>query len=1122
MNPSAKRSGTGNGIRAIGLSIAASLVLVGTVLGQSKDPSPPTSRVLTNFTELWTLTRQEKSEPQRIQTEVVIDYFDAEWNSAWGECHGTRLFLPLGDSPTPLKPGQRVAIDGLISPMQQRMIWDRTRLTILDEGLDRPAEKVINMADNPVRLKGHKIQVEGLIDSQKIDPTHISINFIANGMTATVYVLRDPASRLPFKNGDFIRVNCIYAPQLNRDGQLVNLDLWAARQTDVQVTGSLRTDERFATPRTPIEDILEDLHTNQLVCVRGVVHKHEAGKWAVIWDDTGQVTLLSKQTMPMEVGDRVEAVGYPYVVGIRQFLRNGLYRPAPPQSKAAASIAPPQLRLTEQVRELTREEAGRGVPVQLRASVLWSHPGIPFAYVQDGSGGIRVLNPKWDAPETSKPGTIVLLEGTTSKGDFVPAITNAELRRVGWWNLYAEPAQLVHLEQAMTGMDEGCWVEMRGYVRHVTATNGLRRIELTTTSGEFEAWVASSRGLKSLEGSIVRVLGVCTASANPRHQLTGIQIWIPESRFILVEEPESADLFSAPLRPLDSLRRFSTESGLHRRIRTSGTVILHEPGRYLYVQDGVDAVLALSRQSDRLKLGDRVEVVGFPGNQGRRILLREAAYRRLGPGAEPVPIRIPAANSVDLELEGLLATADGVLLNSSEKNRETRLLIHARNSTFEVSLDSTQARASNPAALFVPGNRLAVTGVYEVQSDEYGNPRSFLLRLRSWNDVRLLQRAPWWTLAHLLWLLLGVLAVSILALAWGLLISHKNRLLRTAQTQLKSVNDLLEQRVEERTRELELQVSAKERARAELAEAQEHLVLTSRKAGMAEVATGVLHNVGNVLNSVNVSASILKERLRHCPMESVGKAAALLRKNEGQLPRFLTDDPKGRAIPGYLEKLGNILVQDKNEMRTEFELLVKNIDHIKVIVAMQQSYAKIGGVLEELDPKDLLEDALQINSASLLRERIQLVREYQPTPRVLVDRHKVLQILVNLVSNARHALESKPSGRVLTLAVSATAPDQVQIVVRDNGAGITPENLDRIFSQGFTTRKDGHGFGLHSGSIAAKELGGSLTVESAGPDQGAAFYLRLPGTAPISISPAPVPVDPPVADRELPQPSLPG
>ena len=159
---------------------------------------------------------------------------------------------------------------------------------------------------------------------------------------------------------------------------------------------------------------------------------------------------------------------------------------------------------------------------------------------------------------------------------------------------------------------------------------------------------------------------------------------------------------------------------------------------------------------------------------------------------------------------------------------------------------------------------------------------------------------------------------------------------------------------------------------------------------------------------------------------------------------------------------------------------------------MQQSHARAGGILEALDPMGLVEDALQINRAALDRHGVQLVRDYHPVPQVLVDRHKVLQILVNLISNAKHALAEKDSDKKVVLTIHANGADRVRLIVSDNGIGIAPENRDRIFSQGFTTRRDGHGFGLHGGANAAREIGGSLTVHSEGTGRGATFTLELP------------------------------
>ena len=1079
-----------------------------TVYGQISNSPPSSERVLTNIYEIWEIPRADKAKPFQMRTEMVIYYFDAKWNVAWGDCLGRPAFLPIADSPTPIKAGQRIAIEGVIFPALERFDWNKTRVRILEDNVKLNPQPIRSVDWNPSESKGRFVTVEGLIDRQMDDPIHITLNFLTGGTAVTAYVLQDTNGQAPnFKVGDFVRMKCVYSPQFDRDEKLSDLVLWAARPADIEVIGSLKTDSRFDLPVVASDTIRDDTQTNNLLHVEGVVRSHEPGKWITLWDATGQIMVQSRQTQALRIGERVEAIGYPIVLGVQQCLRGGLYRLAQSTNRLASApgILPDQapLRLAEQIRVLSRDEAARHQPVLLRAIVTWQHAETPFTFLLDASGGIRVSNPKWDGPNTAIPGTLVTVRGEVAEGSFVPVVTNAVINRAGWWNL--GEARPVTLEQALTGLEDGRWVEMRGFVREITQEDGLVRLDLSTSSGEFEVRIPASQSFESLRGSVIQVQGVCDALANARHQLTGVQILTPEAKFIQVSEPAPDDLFATPLRPLGSLRRFNLQNALNQRTRTVGTVVLHVPGRYLCVQDGEDGVCALSQEKDELRPGDRVEVVGFPGNQGRRFLLREAVYRRTTGGAEPIPKQLPAAHAVDLDLEGLLAKAEGSLLNVVRKDGEVRLLVHTKDSAFEASLDSTKTDAILKLQTLELGSRLAVTGVYEVQSDEYGNPRSFLLRLRSAHDVRLLQNPPWWTLARMLWVLLGVLGISVVAMTWGFLISHKNKLLGQAQSELKVANDRLEHRVEERTRELQEQVTAKERARAELAEAQENLVLTSRQAGMAEVATGVLHNVGNVLNSVNVSTGVLSERLRRCSVESVAKAASLLHKNQDRLASFLTEDPKGKALPGFMEKLGDALVQDKQELQREIESLAKNIDHIKVIVLMQQSYAKIGGVLEELDPKDLLEDAVQINSATLQRNQIQTIRHYHPVPRVLVDRHKVLQILVNLVSNARYALGQDVPGKKLTLSIAATDPGLVRISVSDNGVGITPENMSRMFSHGFTTRKDGHGFGLHSGTITAKELGGSLTAHSEGLGHGATFVLELPAAGSAIQKPTPAP-----------------
>jgi len=287
-------------------------------------------------------------------------------------------------------------------------------------------------------------------------------------------------------------------------------------------------------------------------------------------------------------------------------------------------------------------------------------------------------------------------------------------------------------------------------------------------------------------------------------------------------------------------------------------------------------------------------------------------------------------------------------------------------------------------------------------------------------------------------------------------------------------------------------ITERKRAAAELADAHKQLVDISRQAGMAEVATGVLHNVGNVLNSVNVSTHMLAEYVGRSKAGELARVVVLLKRHQEDLGNFVTSHPQGRHLTAYLENLSQHLVLEREAAITELATLQEKVGHIRDIIVMQQNYAVVGGVQEPIDVTDLLEDSLRLSAAALTRHGVEIVRAYEDTPVINVDKHKALQILINLVTNAKCAcVESGKEDRRITLRV-ASLRERLQISVIDNGVGIAAEKLTRIFSHGFTTRKGGHGFGLHSGALAARELGGSLAVQSEGPGRGATFTLELP------------------------------
>jgi signal transduction histidine kinase len=303
---------------------------------------------------------------------------------------------------------------------------------------------------------------------------------------------------------------------------------------------------------------------------------------------------------------------------------------------------------------------------------------------------------------------------------------------------------------------------------------------------------------------------------------------------------------------------------------------------------------------------------------------------------------------------------------------------------------------------------------------------------------------------------------------------------KRAEEELSRYRDHLEELVVERTRELE--------------EAQSHLVDLSRRAGMAEVAAGVLHNVGNVMNSVNVGASVAREAVVDMPIDAVVMVADLINAHAHELDVFLLRDARGRKIPEYLDKLGKALSDRRRGVIGNIDYLLEHLDHMKRIVSAQQTYAKNGGVMEACSLGELLETALTLSAVGLRESHLQIVREIEPLPPLLVDRHRLLQIVVNLLSNARHALEERDGDepRVLKVIVRAAGEQNVCIEVEDNGIGIAPEVMSRIFSHGFTTRRNGHGFGLHNSANTAQAMNGRLTAHSRGRGLGARFVLQIP------------------------------
>jgi two-component system sensor histidine kinase ChiS len=279
----------------------------------------------------------------------------------------------------------------------------------------------------------------------------------------------------------------------------------------------------------------------------------------------------------------------------------------------------------------------------------------------------------------------------------------------------------------------------------------------------------------------------------------------------------------------------------------------------------------------------------------------------------------------------------------------------------------------------------------------------------------------------------------------------------------------------------------------DLQTAQAQLVEMAHRAGMTEIATGVLHNVGNVLNSVNISLTTVNSRLRKLNFEGPAKVATLIQAQGEQLAFFLQSDPRGKKLPEYLIKLSESHLAEQRAIFEEMDFLRDKLQDIRNIISAQQNYARRVSIREPIDLQGLVRDVLVMHAHSFTKHHIRLVRDFQVLPEAKLERLKLVQVLDNLVKNAIESIKSHTgSERALTVRIRSVGPDRAQIVVSDTGRGIERENLQKIFNYGFTTKRYGNGFGLHSAANAMMEMGGTIQVQSDGPGKGATFTIEFP------------------------------
>ena len=824
--------------------------------------------IITSFEGIWQIPDAEKHDARRVRLDLTVFFYDKYWNALWGRCAGTDAYLTLPEPSFPLKAGQQVRIEGLIVKANGTKI-DEAKVSLLADSVPLPEPLATpGQIGDTERFDKHRTTVEGFVDRvTRPDVHHLQFTLVAEGRTVIVQLLHDEENPAPTLEGELIQVKGIYSATNNPADTTPKIEVWVQSLKDIEIRGSFALNRQFDLPLTVI-DTLPAAAPDKLVRVAGAVRGQQPGKSLTIRDETGQMTLLTAQTQAVQLGEQVEAIGFPQLNGTEWQLRDSLFRRA-----ATLALAPTattrKLRLAEQLRELPPDEAGRSYPVQLSGVVTWANPAADFFFISDVSGGVCVFQP----PQKNTNfivGSKVTVAGVSASGKFTPVILASTVEVLATLDL--PKTRQVTLQQALTGIEEAQWVTMSGYVRSVAQDGPWARLELTTSAGEFDALLAWNQQLLKLRHSVVRMSGVCNALTNGKRQLTGIQLWVPSEQYLEIEEAEPADPFTVPVRSITSLRQFNSLQASNRRVRVAGVVVHHTPGLRLLIQEGTESLLVLSHDTTPLVPGDRIEAVGFPGRENARTILREAVYRRLASGLEPAPVEVGSPDRINVELDGRLVRINALLLDLGAKEKGTLLIMQAGDVIFEALLDAQKSAVSEN---WSAGSQLALTGVYQVQFDEYKRPHAMQLLLRSEQDVKVLSRPTWWTVGRA-FSATGILAVCIL-LGFGWVVALR----RQVQLQAGRINE---------------QVESEKAARLEVA-----LARTSKLESLGVLAGGIAHDFNNLLTVVmgNLSLARLDPGIEpetvECLQESE-RAAQRARDLTQQLITFAKGGEPVRAV----------------------------------------------------------------------------------------------------------------------------------------------------------------------------------------------------------------------------------
>lgn len=1104
--------------------------------------------VITSVVQFWSVPPEVFAQGLPIQLEGTVLYEDPEWGLFFFQDETGPLFTPPPRQLAGAIAGDRIRLTGQTAWSQNDRRVNGMAVEVLGRGV-LPTPVRLSLAELTNRMAApQRVAVEGVVRlAEPLDGNRGRLVLDLGTTRLQAFVRQAAPEALVRIQHAQVQVVALRVPADRPMQGVAPVDLLVNGMADIQVLLAMSEDP-FQAPLYSIGYVLRQFEVGRppmLHRFRGVAEDHVVGRSFWLDDGTGRLLVRTSQILVLTNGTRVEVVGYPAGRGPEEvWLEEARYRLAGSGRESSQTRPNRVLRSVREIRALTPEQAGARWPVSLEAVVTYHDPHWRVLFVQQQDAGIFVQCP--DPPGVLQPGDRVQIQGVTDPGGYAPIIDQGQITRLGPGPV--PEAERPRLSQLFSGQLDSSWVELQVRIRTIRRLGQNLEMELISQRGGIVAWLpgwGDQPVPDNWVGLEVRARGVVGSRFNALRQLTGVTLHIPGLAFVEFLEPVPEDPWDREPTPIRHLLTATGGPANGTRVLIRGVVTYASTNGWVAVGDDTGG-LWLHLSQPGLRPGQKVELMGFPTGGPHGPTLEHPLVRILGQDHLPSPVQATAQALISSELDAQRVTVEGTLVENQTYLPRPYLLLDDGGTLFHVYFaDGSQQFTALP---WKPGSRLAVTGVCQVQRDEWGRPRTVRIMTAGTADLRLLAAPPWMTRRH--WMMgAGLTAMAaVTALAWGCTLRRKVQ----AQTRQLEQQFRIELELKKRYEDLfenagdlillleaDGRISAVNRA-VETVFDQPRAGLLGRplaeflhpddRPRLAEVVTQVRQGHACAPFEVRLQGHAGQERVlelhiqalqqdRSCTgFECIARDQTERRRLECQLRQMQRLESVGQLAAGVAHDYNNLMtvvLGHAGMLLHEGDLPPAVHESLQEIQRAASRAADLTRQLLAFSRKQVMQarpvnlNEVVTDMTKMLRrligEHIELRCQLDPAVSLVqADVAMIEQVIVNLAVNARDAM---PNGGTLTIRTERVdvSPEHLQkspesipgrhvcLSVIDTGIGMDPETVRHIFEPFFTTKPFGKGSGLGLATVygIVKQHNGWIEVESQ-LGRGSVFRVYLP------------------------------